>query len=134
MFYFPAAQPEGVSNNDEVAHAHGEGGEDGAEKAEGRERNAECVVKEGPEQVLLDRPERGARKTERFATVRVGPAEKSNAMIPDRLRTIAPLAPREAVANRVVTMSERLSIRRGTDFLINGITRCDRQPDELRRD
>ena len=61
----------------------------------------------------------GPRKTERFATVRVGPAEKSNAMIPDRLRTIAPLAPREAVANRVVTMSERLSIRRGTDFLIN---------------
>ncbi len=61
----------------------------------------------------------GPPKTERFASVRVGPPEESIAMIPDRLRTIEPLAPRDAVANRVVRMSERLSIRRGTDFLIN---------------
>jgi FtsP/CotA-like multicopper oxidase with cupredoxin domain len=51
--------------------------------------------------------------------VRVGPAERSMAMIPDRLRTIEPLAPNNAVANRVVKLSERLSIRRGTDFMIN---------------
>jgi FtsP/CotA-like multicopper oxidase with cupredoxin domain len=61
----------------------------------------------------------GTKKTERFASVRVGPAEQSIAMIPERLRTIEPLAPRDAAANRVVRMSERLSIRRGTDFLIN---------------
>lgn len=61
----------------------------------------------------------GKRKTERFVSVRVGPAERSSAMIPARLRTIEPLAPSDAVANRVVRMSERLSIRRGTDFLIN---------------
>ena len=61
----------------------------------------------------------GKKKRERFATVRVGTAERSSAMIPDRLRTIEPLAPNNAVANRVVKLSERLSIRRGTDFMIN---------------
>lgn len=61
----------------------------------------------------------GKKKRERFATVRVGKAERSSAMIPDRLRTIEPLAPNDAEATRVVKLSERLSIRRGTDFLVN---------------
>jgi len=61
----------------------------------------------------------GKRNRERFATVRVGTAERSSAMIPDRLRTIEPLAPNNAVTNRLVKLSERLSIKRGTDFLIN---------------
>jgi FtsP/CotA-like multicopper oxidase with cupredoxin domain len=62
----------------------------------------------------------GKKKLERFATVRVGAAEPSVARIPTRLRTIEPLAPADAEPTRVVTMSERLSLRRGTDFMING--------------
>jgi FtsP/CotA-like multicopper oxidase with cupredoxin domain len=61
----------------------------------------------------------GKKKRERFATLRVAAAEKSSASIPERLRTIAVLAPNDAAANRVVKLSERLSIRRGTDFMIN---------------
>lgn len=61
----------------------------------------------------------GKKSPERFATVRVGPAEFSRAVIPGRLRSIEPLAGPEAVPTRSVKMSERLSIRRGTDFMIN---------------
>jgi FtsP/CotA-like multicopper oxidase with cupredoxin domain len=59
------------------------------------------------------------RKVERFATVRVGPAQRSSAVIPERMRTIEQLATRDQTPNRVVKLSERLSIRRGTDFMIN---------------
>lgn len=62
----------------------------------------------------------GKKKTEHFATIRVGPAQESVAVIPDRLRWIEPLATADATPNREVTMSERLSLRRGTDFMING--------------
>lgn len=61
----------------------------------------------------------GKKSLERFATVRVGPAQVSSAAIPQRLRAIEPLAGPEAVPTRSVRMSERLSIRRGTDFMIN---------------
>ena len=62
----------------------------------------------------------GKHKTERFATVRVGARQHSIAVIPARMRSIEPLAELDATPNRVVTMSERLSLRRGTDFMING--------------
>ncbi len=62
----------------------------------------------------------GKHKIERFATVRVGARQQSVAMIPPRMRSIEPLAAPDAQPNRVVTMSERLSLRRGTDFMING--------------
>jgi FtsP/CotA-like multicopper oxidase with cupredoxin domain len=62
----------------------------------------------------------GAKKTERFATLRVGASQESAAAIPARLRSIEALADADAPANRVVTLSERLSLRRGTDFMING--------------
>lgn len=62
----------------------------------------------------------GAKKTERFAAIRVGPRQQSIAVIPTRLRSIEPLAAWDAAPTRVVTMSERLSLRRGTDFMING--------------
>jgi FtsP/CotA-like multicopper oxidase with cupredoxin domain len=61
----------------------------------------------------------GKRKTERFATIRVGPALRSIARIPQRMRTIDPLASPNETPNRFVKMSERLSVRRGTDFMIN---------------
>jgi FtsP/CotA-like multicopper oxidase with cupredoxin domain len=62
----------------------------------------------------------GAKKTERFATIRVGGRQQSTAVVPAHLRSIEPLADWDATPNRVVTMSERLSLRRGTDFMING--------------
>ena len=62
----------------------------------------------------------GAKKTERFAAIRVGGRRQSTAVIPTHLRSIEPLADWDATPNRVVTMSERLSLRRGTDFMING--------------
>lgn len=62
----------------------------------------------------------GKKKVERFATVRVTAAAQSVAMIPDQLRSIEPLASADATPHRVVTMSEKLSWRRGTDFMING--------------
>jgi len=62
----------------------------------------------------------GKPKVERFAAVRVGARRESVAVIPSRMRSIERLAPLDATPNRVVTMSERLSLRRGTDFMING--------------
>jgi FtsP/CotA-like multicopper oxidase with cupredoxin domain len=59
------------------------------------------------------------RKTERFATLRVGAAAPSRAVIPDRLRTIDPLAPASASPSRTVTLGVKLSLRRGIDFVIN---------------
>jgi FtsP/CotA-like multicopper oxidase with cupredoxin domain len=61
----------------------------------------------------------GTKKPERFATLRVGPTAPSKAVIPDRLRTIEPLAPAESTPNREVTFGVRLSFKHGTDFLIN---------------
>ena len=59
------------------------------------------------------------RKTERFATVRVGAAQPSSATMPARLRTIEPLAPSDAPANRTVRLGVKPSLRRGVDFVIN---------------
>ena len=59
------------------------------------------------------------RKTERYATVRVGPAQPSSARVPDRLRTIVPLAPADTPPNRTVKLGVKPSLRRGVDFVIN---------------
>jgi FtsP/CotA-like multicopper oxidase with cupredoxin domain len=59
------------------------------------------------------------RKTERFATLRVGPAQPSTAMIPERLRTIPSLAPASATPTRTVKLGIKLSLRHGVDFVIN---------------
>ncbi|HLT47258.1 MAG TPA: multicopper oxidase family protein [Rubricoccaceae bacterium] len=60
------------------------------------------------------------RGAERFATVRVGPAEPSRAAVPERLREIPPLAPPTAEPTRTVRLGIRPSLRRGVDFVING--------------
>jgi FtsP/CotA-like multicopper oxidase with cupredoxin domain len=70
----------------------------------------------------------GKKTVERFATVRVGAAQASTAAIPDRLRVIEALAGPEALPNRVVKLSERMSLRRGTDFLINDERHHDDAP------
>jgi FtsP/CotA-like multicopper oxidase with cupredoxin domain len=59
------------------------------------------------------------RKTERFATLRVGPAQPSTAMLPGRLRTIPALAPASATPTRTVKLGIKLSLRHGVDFVIN---------------
>jgi FtsP/CotA-like multicopper oxidase with cupredoxin domain len=59
------------------------------------------------------------RKTERFATLKVGPAKRSRAAIPDRLRTIAPLAPMTAAPTRMVNFGIKYSLTRGMDFVVN---------------
>jgi FtsP/CotA-like multicopper oxidase with cupredoxin domain len=60
------------------------------------------------------------RKAERFATLRVGPAEPSRARLPERLRTIEPLAPASAAPTRTVKLGVRPSLRHGLDFVIDG--------------
>ena len=59
------------------------------------------------------------RKTERFATLRVGPAKPSAAVIPERLRTIAPLADASSAPTRTVDFGIKYSLKRGMDFVIN---------------
>ena len=62
------------------------------------------------------------RKTERFATIRVGAPEPSTAMVPDRLRAITPLAEASATPTRTVRLGVKMSVRRLVDFVINGET------------
>jgi FtsP/CotA-like multicopper oxidase with cupredoxin domain len=61
----------------------------------------------------------GMRGSERFATLRVGPAQPSVAVIPERLRTIDPLVTGPVTPTRTVKLSVGFSIRRGMDFLVN---------------
>ena len=59
------------------------------------------------------------RKDERFATLRVGPPRPSSAHIPERLRSIAPLAPADASPNRTVKLGVKFSLRHLVDFVVN---------------
>jgi FtsP/CotA-like multicopper oxidase with cupredoxin domain len=59
------------------------------------------------------------RKTERFATVKGGPAKPSAAAVPERLRTIEPLVTGPVTPGRTVKLGVRMSLRRGVDFVIN---------------
>lgn len=59
------------------------------------------------------------RGTERFATVKTGSTAPSSAIVPERLRTIEPLAPPSATPNRTVKLGIKLDLRRGIGFVIN---------------
>jgi FtsP/CotA-like multicopper oxidase with cupredoxin domain len=61
----------------------------------------------------------GERETERFATLKVGPAKPSAAVLPQRLRTIEPLVTGPVSPSRTIKLSGRMSLRRGFDFMIN---------------
>ncbi|MBK8899705.1 MAG: multicopper oxidase domain-containing protein [Anaerolineaceae bacterium] len=61
----------------------------------------------------------GERQVERFATLKVGPAKPSTAVIPQCLRTIEPLVTGVVTPNCTIKLSGRMSLRRGFDFLIN---------------
>jgi FtsP/CotA-like multicopper oxidase with cupredoxin domain len=58
-------------------------------------------------------------KRERFATLRVGPAAPSLAVIPSRLRHIEPLVTGPATPTREVHLGFKPSLRHGVDFLVN---------------
>lgn len=58
--------------------------------------------------------------THRFATVRVGPARPSRAVIPETLRRIEPLVTGPVAVTREVHLGVRPSLEHGVDFLING--------------
>ncbi len=62
----------------------------------------------------------GKPRTERFATLQVGPAAPSRAQIPPVLRHIEPLAPSDAPPNRTIRLGTRLSLRHGVDWLVEG--------------
>jgi FtsP/CotA-like multicopper oxidase with cupredoxin domain len=55
-----------------------------------------------------------------YASVHVGPEQPSKALIPSTLRTIEPLAPADAPANRTVRLQARMSLRRGVDWHVDG--------------
>ncbi|HKO58022.1 MAG TPA: multicopper oxidase family protein [Thermoanaerobaculia bacterium] len=80
------------------------------------------------ESLRYNRMTMGKRGTERFGTLKVGPAQPSVAVIPERLRTIEPLVINDATPTRTVKMSVGFSIRRGMDFLVNGETHHHDRP------
>jgi FtsP/CotA-like multicopper oxidase with cupredoxin domain len=59
------------------------------------------------------------RNTERFATLHVAPPKPSKALIPERLRTITPLATASESPTRTVDFGIKLSLARGIDFVVN---------------
>lgn len=59
------------------------------------------------------------RGTERFATLHVGPAKPSTAVLPDRLRTIEPLVTGDVTPTRTVRLTAGLNLHTGLDFRIN---------------
>ena len=59
------------------------------------------------------------RKTEPFGMLHVGPARPSVAKIPERLRSIVPLATAANAATRTVEMGVKVSLTRGMEFVVN---------------
>src|SRR5688572_15502550 len=59
------------------------------------------------------------KRSELFATVRVGAAAPSIARLPDRLREIAPLVTGAVTPNRVVRLGFNLGMKHGVEFNIN---------------
>jgi FtsP/CotA-like multicopper oxidase with cupredoxin domain len=70
----------------------------------------------------------GAKRTERFATLRVEPGSHSKTVIPERLRTITPLIEGRGTPTREVRFTSRHSAEHGVDFLINDETHHRAEP------
>lgn len=62
---------------------------------------------------------KGHRKSELFATVRVGAAAPSTALLPDRLRQIEPLVTGPVTPNREVRLGFSLGLKHGVEFNVN---------------
>jgi FtsP/CotA-like multicopper oxidase with cupredoxin domain len=71
------------------------------------------------ESLAYDRRSMAKAKTERFATLRVGPAAPSSARVPERLREIEQLVTGLVTPTREVHLGFKYSLRRGFDFVVN---------------
>lgn len=60
------------------------------------------------------------RKTEQFATLKIGPSKPSAALIPERLRTIERLADASTPPTRKVDFGAKFNLKHGFDFVVNG--------------
>lgn len=87
--------------------------------------------REGEEFQIESLPyDRGTGTTERlsFATVRIGAARPSLAVIPDQLRTIESLAPFDAPVTKTIKLFGRRNWKDGVDFTINDEMHLHDQP------
>ena len=66
-----------------------------------------------------DRMTMARARTERFATLRVGPPAPSRAKLPLKLRDIEPLVSPDATPTREVHLGVKLSLKHGVDFVVN---------------
>jgi FtsP/CotA-like multicopper oxidase with cupredoxin domain len=71
------------------------------------------------ESLAYDRRTVARAKRERFATLRVGPAAPSRAVIPRTLREIEPLVAGQVTPTREVHLGFKLSLKHGVDFVVN---------------
>jgi FtsP/CotA-like multicopper oxidase with cupredoxin domain len=62
----------------------------------------------------------GKKAVEHFGTIRIAPRKPSTALVPARLREIAPLVTGDPIVTRTVKLGFKLSLRRGLDFVVNG--------------
>jgi FtsP/CotA-like multicopper oxidase with cupredoxin domain len=93
---------------------------DRVELAVGPFREGEVI---GIDALPYDRGLGPAAAPERFAQVRVGAAELSSAVLPERLRRIEPLVDAASVSpTRRIRLSGRMGLRADADFLINDET------------
>lgn len=70
----------------------------------------------------------GKGKEIRIAEVSVGVKKPSRAFIPERLRSIQPLAQATQTANRQIILSGTTNLKRGVDFHVNGIPHLNDAP------
>ena len=63
-----------------------------------------------------------------YATINVSVPKPSVFNMPDKMRTILPLASRDAAVNREVKLSVGPSLKHGIDFLVNGQTHATDRP------
>lgn len=80
------------------------------------------------ESLKYDRMTMFKAKRARYGTVNVLGSKPSVFHMPERLRTIEPLASRDAAIKRKVKLSVGPSLKHGIDFLVNGETHANDKP------
>ncbi|HKP32167.1 MAG TPA: multicopper oxidase domain-containing protein, partial [Chitinophagaceae bacterium] len=67
-------------------------------------------------------------KRNQFATINIGESKPSIAVMPNQLRTIEPIADRDAEVTRQIKLSVVPSIKRGIDFVVNNQMHANEAP------
>jgi FtsP/CotA-like multicopper oxidase with cupredoxin domain len=80
------------------------------------------------ESLKYDRMTMFKAKRGRYATIHVQGLKPTALKVPQRLRTILPLASRDAGVNRTIKLSVGPSLKHGIDFLVNGETHAQDKP------